>query len=130
VDEFPDVGSLDERERAALRTWLRSELAEIEIRRRFLHERIDLLRGELRRRWRLRYEALGDDAVSLSAGVAPARPALFTGNGTVSVEPLGGLPDLTILLDGQIRELIAGMKSREDDVSLRRRELHLRIDML
>jgi hypothetical protein len=130
VDEFPDVDSLDERERAALRSWLRCELAEIEIRRRFLHERIDLLQGELRRRWRLRFEALGDEAVSLSTGGAPGRSTFFTGCGAVSVEPLGGLPDLTTLVDGQIKQLIVGLKSREDDVSLRRRELHVRIDML
>jgi hypothetical protein len=133
VDEFPDVDSLDERERAALRSWLRCELAEIEIRRRFLHERIDLLRGELRRRWSLRFEVLGDDAASLSAvsaGGAPSLRRFFTGSGAVSFEPLGGLPDLTTLLDGQIKHLIAGLKAREDDVSLRRRELHLRLDLL
>ena len=130
MDEFPDVDSLDEREREALRSWLRCELAEIEIRRRFLHERIDLLRGELSRRWSLRFEALGDDAASLSAGGAPSLRRFFTGSGAVSFDPLGGLPDLTTLLDGQIKHLIAGLKSREDDVSLRRRELHVRLDML
>jgi hypothetical protein len=44
--------------------------------------------------------------------------------------PLGGLPPLESLDGEALRRLIVQLESLEDDVSLRRRELHARIDMI
>jgi hypothetical protein len=130
VELFPDVDGLDEHERRALLVWLRGELGQIEIQRRFLHERIDLLQAEVERRWCLRFEALGDGAVELSTASGPHVRPLFAGTGEVPDEPLGGLPDLATTSDPELHALLNALRSREDDVSLKRRELHVRIDML
>jgi hypothetical protein len=130
VDEFLDPDGLDESERRALLAWLRGELGQIEIHRRFLHERIDLLSAELERRWQLRFEVLGDGAVELASGPGPHVRPLFTGTGQVAGEPLGPLGDVATLSDQEIRDERDRYKRQEDDVSLRRRELHVRIDML
>jgi hypothetical protein len=127
VDLFEDGEPLDERERTARLEVLKHDLAEIEIRRRFLHERIDLLRAErVRRLARLRRAGL----LAVDHASPPLPRRLFTGRGEVSAEPLGGLPDVAALGDDELRALIRFFKSLEDDVSLQRRVLHHRIDAL
>jgi hypothetical protein len=130
MELYEVVGPLDDDERRERRDALERELAQIEIRRRFLHERIDLLHAERLRR----FGKLGDPgalgALAPHPTAAPRRRALFTGTGSVSDEPLGGLPDLRTLGDADLHELIRSLKSREDDVSLQRRILHARIDEL
>jgi hypothetical protein len=130
VELFPDVDGLDEHERRALLASFRAELGQIEIQRRFLHERIDLLQAEVERRWCLRVEVLGHGAVELSTASEPHVRPLFAGTGEVPDEPLGGLPDLATTSDLELHQLLHALRSREDDVSLKRRELHVRIDML
>lgn len=127
MELFQDGEALDEGERQARLAMLRNDLAEIEIRRRFLHERIDLLRAErVRRLGRLR--RAGMLVVDRESPPPPRR--LFTGKGEVSTEPLGGLPDVSSLGDDELHALIKFLKSLEDDVSLQRRVLHHRIDAL
>ena len=127
MDLFDDGELLDEGDRTARLAVLRNDLAEIEIRRRFLHERIDLLRAErVRRLGRLRRAGL----LVVDRGSPPPPRKLFTGKGEVSTEPLGGLPDVASLGDDELHALIRFLKSLEDDVSLRRRVLHHRIDAL
>jgi hypothetical protein len=127
VDLFEDGEPLDEGERKARLDVLKHDLAEIEIRRRFLHERIDLLRAErVRRLGRLRRAGL----LIVDHAAPPPPRRLFTGLGEVSTEPLGGLPDVTVLGDDELHALIKFLKSLEDDVSLQRRVLHHRIDAL
>ncbi|HEY7794591.1 MAG TPA: hypothetical protein VIA10_11345 [Gaiellaceae bacterium] len=127
MDLFAADDNLDEDEPAALLERLWRWLAETEIKRRFLHERIDLLREErVRRLSRLR--RAGRLAVDRCAP-PPAR-RLFTGTGTTSIEPLGGLPDLATLGLGELHAWITRLSSLEDDVSLERRVLHARIDRL
>ncbi|HEU0337272.1 MAG TPA: hypothetical protein VFR43_11990 [Gaiellaceae bacterium] len=127
MELFQDGEALDEGERQERLAMLRNDLAEIEIRRRFLHERIDLLRAErVRRLGRLR--RAGMLVVDRESPPPPRR--LFTGKGEVSTEPLGGLPDVSSLGDDELHALIKFLKSLEDDVSLQRRVLHHRIDAL
>lgn len=127
MDLFDDGEALDEGERKARLAVLRNDLAEIEIRRRFLHERIDLLRAErVRRLGRLRRAGL----LVVDHESSPPPRRLFTGKGEVSTEPLGGLPDVASLGDDELHALIRFLKSLEDDVSLQRRVLHHRIDAL
>jgi anti-sigma-K factor RsiG len=127
MELFQDSEALDEGERQARLAMLRNDLAEIEIRRRFLHERIDLLRAErVRRLGRLRRAGL----LVVDRESPPPPRRLFTGKGEVSTEPLGGLPDVSSLGDDELHALIKFLKSLEDDVSLQRRVLHHRIDAL
>jgi hypothetical protein len=127
MELFQDGETLDEGERQARLAMLENDLAEIEIRRRFLHERIDLLRAErVRRLGSLRRAGL----LVVDRESPPPPRRLFTGKGEVSTEPLGGLPDVSSLGDDELRALIKFLKSLEDDVSLQRRVLHHRIDAL
>ena len=127
MELFQDGETLDEGERQARLAMLENDLAEIEIRRRFLHERIDLLRAErVRRLGRLRRAGL----LVVERESPPPPRRLFTGKGEVSTEPLGGLPDVSALGDDELHALIKFLKSLEDDVSLQRRVLHHRIDAL
>lgn len=127
MELFQDGETLDEGERQARLAMLRNDLAEIELRRRFLHERIDLLRAErVRRLGRLRRAGL----LVVERESPPPPRRLFTGRGEVSTEPLGGLPDVRSLGDDELHALIKFLKSLEDDVSLQRRVLHHRIDAL
>lgn len=124
---FDHGESLGEDERALRLATLEHDLAEVEIRRRFLHERIDLLRAEhVRRLGELRRS----DLLEPVAGMQPQPRRLFTGTGTMSTEPLGGLPDVATLPDDELRTLTRFLKALEDDVSLERRVLHARIDEL
>jgi hypothetical protein len=127
MELFAADDNLDEDERAALLERLRRELATIEIRRRFLHERIDLLRAErVRRLTSLRLAGL----LKPDRRRLPTVRPLFTGAGSFSAELLGGLPDLFALGLHELQAEIKRLKSLEDDVSLQRRVLHARIDRL
>jgi hypothetical protein len=127
MDLFAADDNLDEGERAALLKCLRRWLATVEITRRFLHERIDLLRAErVRRLTSLRQAGV---LVLDQRGQRTIRP-LFTGPASFSVEPLGGLPNLAALGIGELHALIKRLESAEDDISLQRRVLHARIDRL
>ena len=127
MDVFAADDNLDEGERAAVLEILRRQVATIEITRRVLHERIDLLRAEhVRRLTSLRQAGL---LVPHQSG-EPVINRVFTGAGSFSDEPLRGLPDLATLGIDELRALIKRLKSREDDVSLERRVLHARIDRL
>jgi hypothetical protein len=127
MELYDEDWPFDDEERLERREALERELAQVEIRRRFLHERIDLLRAERLRR----LGALcATGALAPDPTAAPRRRALFTGTGSVSDEPLGGLPDVRSLGDAELHRLIRSLESREDDVSLQRRILHARIDEL
>jgi hypothetical protein len=127
MDLFAADDNLDKSERVALLERLRRKLAEVEITRRFLHERIDLLCAERVRRLSELHRA---GLLALDERRPPVIRSLFTGAGSVSGDPLGGLPDLAALGIGELHALIKRLKSREDDVSLQRRVLHARIDRL
>ena len=119
--------TFDEGERQARLATLRHDLGEVEIRRRLLHERIDLLRAERVRRLA---ELRRAGTLVPAGGAAPRPRRLFTGTGAMSTEPLGGLPEVGAMRDDELSVLIRFLKALEDDVSLERRFLHARIDEL
>ena len=96
-------------------------------RRRRLHDRIDALRDERVGRLRGQVEA---GTLALPAPAALERP-IFEGTGDPpdehGDEPL---PDLPSLSDDELRAMILALEQEEDDISLHRRVLHGRIDIL
>jgi hypothetical protein len=99
----------------------------ISVRRRKLHERIDILRHERVGRLRASMEA---GTLDLPAPETLDRP-IFDGTGDVPEDhPEASLPDLASLSDDELRTLIMELEREEDDISLRRRVLHGRIDIM
>ena len=126
MDLYDEPEPADEEERADLLERLRAALAEIEIERHSLHERIDLVQDERLRRLR----ALRGAGALVVDTRQPPRDRIFTGSGELASPPPAGLPDLERLDRGGLRRLFRRLQAREDDVSLQRRILHARIDAL
>ena len=127
MDALPDLASLTDDDLARLIRGTEDEEEAISQRRRRLHERIDALRGE--RVARLR----GQVAAGTLATPAPEtleRP-IFEGTGEPPVEGTDlPLPDLGELSDDELRSMVFALEQEEDDISLHRRVLHGRIDIL
>ena len=127
MDALPDLATLTHDDLDRLIRETEDEEDAISQRRRRLHVRIDELRGERVQRLRGQVAA---GTLSLPTPSALERP-LFEGTGeppddreeTRSVD----LPSLT---DDELRATILELEHEEDDISLHRRILHGRIDIL
>ncbi|MDH4346957.1 MAG: hypothetical protein OEW31_11540 [Thermoleophilia bacterium] len=115
-DELSELlGALEEREEALSR------------RRRLLHGRIDILRGERTERLKVQVAA---GTVDLPAPAKLERQ-LYTGTGELGDESeIEILPELASLSDDELREMIRGLERTEDDLSLERRVVHAQIDIV
>jgi hypothetical protein len=127
VDALPDLAALsdDDLERHLRET--EDEEESISVRRRELHGRIDALRAERVGRLRGQVEA---GTLELPSPEALERP-IFEGTGDPPGDDAGGpLPDPSSLGDDELRAMIMALEREEDDMSLHRRVLHGRIDIL
>jgi hypothetical protein len=132
VDAFPDLTSLSDTELSVLLHELENDEDRTSYRRRVLHGRIDVLRSELIDRLRAHVEA-GDTVVQDSERVAEAvsHPPDVPDEPTVAAAgEVEALPDLTTLSDDDLRGKIREFEHNEDEISLHRRVLHGRIDIL
>ena len=128
MEPFPDIESLSPQELETLINELEAEEDAVSYRRRLLHGRIDLLRKEYEQRLKTHVE----DGDPLHEPVAADldRP-LFEGTGDVPPEhELEPLPELGGLGDDELRTMIHELEVEEDDVSLNRRTIQGRLDML
>ena len=120
MDALPDFASLSDDDLDGLIRAAEDEEETISVRRRFLHERIDLLRGERVERLRGMVES---GTLDLPAPSTLERP-IFEGTGDPPEEHDESLPDPSTLSDDELRSLIIELEREEDDISLRRRMLH------
>ena len=126
VDALPDLAQVSDDELDAL---LRGSVAEeeaISVRRRQLHTRIDALRHERVGRLRSSVEA---GTLDLPAPATLERP-IFEGTGEPPEEHEVDISDIAALSDDELRSTILELEREEDDISLYRRVLHGRIDIL
>jgi hypothetical protein len=132
VDLFPELSTLSDSELDGMLNALEGDEDAISRRRRVLHGRIDILRSE--RVVRLKNRIADGDLPVPDIDWSPdalERP-LFEGTGETpepeaEIEPM---PDLRVMSDDELRLLIAQLEHDEDDISLQRRVLHGRIDIL
>jgi RsiG-like len=129
TDPLPDLTTLSDDDLERLLRDAESEEEGISLRRRELHGAIDRLREE--RVVRLRMQA---EAGTLDVGV-PSPPSLersiFEGTGELpDAAPEHPAVDPGSLSDDDLRAKVIGLEREEDDLSLRRRMLHGRIDIL
>ena len=128
MDALPDLTHVSDDELEALLRSSEEEEETISVRRRQLHTRIDVLRHERVERLRQSVEA---GTLDLPAPETLERP-IFEGTGDVPEERAAAepVPEPTSLSDDELRAVIIGLEREEDDISLRRRVLHGRIDIL
>jgi hypothetical protein len=127
VDVLPDLASLTDDDVDRLIRETEDEEDAISQRRRRLHGRIDALRGE--RVARLRGQVAAG-TLSLPAPDALER-SIFEGTGDPPRDPDEGPgADPPSLSDEELRATILELEHEEDDISLHRRMLHGRIDIL
>jgi hypothetical protein len=128
VNALPDLANLSDEELDRLVRESEDEEEAISQRRRRLHERIDALRGE--RVTRLR----GQVAAGTLSVPAPEtlERQIFEGTGEPPEENAADepVPDPAALSDEDLRSTIFSLEQEEDDISLHRRVLHGRIDIL
>jgi hypothetical protein len=131
VDVFPDLTALPDDKLSALLLDLEHQEEDVSQRRRFLHGRIDLLRGEQTTRLRKRVAA-GEAVVPDDETLAKA----VVGLGRLPDEvhehddALETMPDLGTLSDDELHTVIHELELVEDETSLHRRMLHGKIDIL
>jgi hypothetical protein len=127
VDALPDLATLSDDDLERLLRSTEDDEDAISRRRRLLHERIDALRGERVTRLRGHVEA---GTLDLPSPAALER-SIFEGTGEVPGETLSrDDPEPGALSDEELRSAILALEREEDDISLRRRILHGRIDIL
>ncbi|HEY7344172.1 MAG TPA: hypothetical protein VH620_01325 [Gaiella sp.] len=128
VNALPDLATLSDDDLDRLVRDTEDEEEAISQRRRRLHERIDALRGERVTRLRGQAEA---GTLAVPAPEALER-AIFEGTGEPPEEDVadGPVPDPATLSDEDLRATIFSLEQEEDDISLHRRVLHGRIDIL
>ena len=126
MDPFPDLATTDDDELERLLRAAEDEADAISARRRALHRRIDSLREERVSRLRGQVEA---GTLEVSTPATLERP-IFEGTGTVPDAHDDPEPDRAALSDNELREQNLELEREEDDISLRRRMLHGRIDIL
>lgn len=128
MEPFPDIESLSPQELEALIAELEAEEDAVSYRRRLLHGRIDLLRKEHEQRLKTHVEE--GDPLHEPVVDDLERP-LFEGTGDVPPEhELEPVPELGSLSDDELRAMIHELEIEEDDVSLSRRTIQGRLDML
>ena len=127
MDAIPDLARLSDDDLESLLRGTEDDEESISRRRRRLHDRNDALRGE--RVARLRGQVAAG-TLAMPAPTALERP-IFEGTGDPpddhADEPL---PALSSLSDDELRSMILALEHEEDDISLHRRILHGRIDIL
>jgi hypothetical protein len=127
VDALPDLASLSDADLDRVIRETEDEEDAISQRRRRLHARIDELRRERVERLRGQVAA---GTLSLPTPAALERP-IFEGTGEPPVEQEEvASDDLPSLSDDELRATILELEHEEDDISLHRRILHGRIDIL
>jgi len=126
VDALPDFASLSDDDLALLIRGAEEEEEAISVRRRFLHARIDLLRGARAERLR---DQVDNGTLDLPAPATLERP-IFEGTGDPPPEHELDASDVATLSDDELRATIVELEREEDDISLHRRVLHGRIDIL
>lgn len=126
MDALPDFASLTDDNLSLLIRQAEQEEEAISIRRRFLHARIDVLRGARVDRLRTQVE---NGTLDLPAPAALERP-IFEGTGEPPEEHEVDISDIAALSDDELRSTILELEREEDDISLYRRVLHGRIDIL
>jgi hypothetical protein len=127
VDAIPDLASVSDDDLDRLIRESEDREDAVSQRRRRLHERIDELRGERVSRLKGQVSA---GTLALPAPAALER-SIFEGTGDLPGDPEDvPLPDLASLSDDELRAAILLLEHEEDDISLHRRVLHGRIDIL
>ena len=126
MDALPDLATLDDDGLDSLLRSTEDEEEGISVRRRYLHDRIDVLRAARVERLRTLVE---DGALDLPSPATLERP-IFEGTGDPPVAHEEEAPDAASLSDDELRSVIAALEREEDDISLRRRVLHGTIDIL
>jgi hypothetical protein len=126
VEPLPDLTTVSDDELSALIAQLEDDEDAISVRRRVLHGRIDILRGERTARLKAQVAAGTIDVPSPTS----LERSIYAGTGEVPAEhDLEALPDLSTIDDDAIRTMIRGLEQEEDDISLGRRVLHAQIDI-
>lgn len=125
LDPLPDIDRLNEADRRRLLRQLEDQERSISARRRRLHGKIDTLRAELVRRIRV-----GEIEIGAIGQWRDRASRVFAGTGRLPVESSALPPDLRALSAATLRRLLGDLDREEDDVSLRRRVIHFRIDLL
>ena len=127
MEPLPDLAILTDDDLTELLRQREAEEDAISRRRRLLHGRIDILRGE--RTARLKAQVAAGD-VHLPPPTNLDRP-LYAGTGTLpDDDDLAPLPDLTTLADEDLRTMIRALEQEEDDISLTRRFYQGQVDIL
>jgi hypothetical protein len=127
VELFPDLSTLADSDLVRLIAELEHAEEEISRRRSMLHGRIDILRAE--RVERIKARVSGGD-VKFEVPEKLEHP-IFTGTGDLPEEgELEPMPDLATISEDELRAMIDELEHEEDDVSLERRVIHGRIDIL
>ena len=132
MELLPDLTTLSDPELDRMLAQLERDEDTISQRRRILHGRIDILRAERVVRLKAHVEH-GDLALPTpdEMGLEGLERPIFEGTGELpaphEIEPM---PDLGAITDDDLREMIGDLEHEEDDVSLERRVLHGRIDII
>jgi hypothetical protein len=131
VELFPDLSTLTDPELERMLAALERQEESISQRRRLLHGRIDILRAERVARLKALVEDGALDLPTSDVTIESLERPIFEGTGDLpadqEIEPM---PDLTVITDDDLRAMITGLEHEEDDVSLERRVIHSRIDIL
>jgi hypothetical protein len=127
VEPLPDLSTLSDDDLTDLLRQRETDEDAISKRRRLLHGRIDILRGERTARLKAQVAAGG---VDLPSPTSLDRP-LYAGTGDLpSEDDLSPLPDLATLADDDLRTMIRELEHEEDDISLERRFYQGQVDIL
>jgi hypothetical protein len=131
VELFPDLSTLSDPELDRMLSQLEREEDRISQRRRLLHGRIDILRSERVVRIKNKVQEGVLDLPSPDETIEHLDRPIFEGTGDLpadhGIEPM---PDLRVIDDDDLRAMILQLEHEEDDVSLERRVIHGRIDIL
>ena len=128
MDPFPDLNELSDAELDTAIAALTEQETRVSLQRRMLHGRIDLLRPVLVARLEALVAAGGVPSVDPDA----AGRSIYAGRGdeaALEVE-LGAIPDTDVMSTEDLRATIRELERIEDDVSLQRRVLQGKIDIL
>jgi len=127
VETLPDLLPLSDDELSALLARLEGDEDAVSRRRRVLHGRIDILRGERTARLKAQVAAGSFQAHSPTSLERP----LYAGTGEISADAdLEPLPDLASMDDDALWAEVRRLEMEEDDISLNRRVLHAQIDII
>jgi hypothetical protein len=127
-EPLPELSTLSDDELHRRIRALETEEDSISFRRRVLHGRIDILRGEYVSRLRAQ---MAEEGTVHESAPGPLVRSIFEGTGEVPERmELAPLPDFDTLSDAELRAMVHELEREEDDISLRRRFLHGQIDIL